>query len=207
MVDVPYKYEIIGKKNNHTLFVKINGETLEIGQLIVVSDSHEVFDTTGMHYVEFKSDINRLREYAMFIVKDAPELYKEANLLEQQVSELIKNAIRHGNKNDPSKRVKVYYSFENKVKIIVEDEGEGFKDIDDWNRFNIARTIAIYKQDFENIMNFISWRGRNMNEMDGGNALFAAIEYWNGGIYYNEKGNKVCAIKYFPDNPEYERYK
>lgn len=207
MVEVPYKYSIEGKKNNHTLLVKINGDILEIRQLIVVSDDHEVFKTEGMHYVEFRSDINRLREYAMFIVKDAPEHYREANLLEQQISELIKNAIRHGNKNDVNKKVKVWYSFEKRVKIIVQDEGEGFKDIDDWNKFNLARTIAIYKQDFENIMNFISWRGRNENEMDGGNALFAAIEYWNGGIHYNEKGNKVCALKYFPDNPDYEKYK
>ncbi|MEN2998393.1 MAG: ATP-binding protein, partial [Brevinematia bacterium] len=158
-------------------------------------------------YVEFRSDIHRLREYAMFIVKDAPEHYKEANLLEQQISELIKNAIRHGNKNDVNKKVKVWYSFEKRVKIIVLDEGEGFKDIDDWNKFNLARTISIFKQDFENIMTFISWRSRNENEMDGGNALFGAIEYWNGGIYFNEKGNKVCAIKYFPDSPDYDKYK
>ncbi|MGC8870338.1 MAG: hypothetical protein ACP5PT_04525, partial [Brevinematia bacterium] len=92
MIEVPYQFSIVGKKSNHTLLVKINGDTLEVRQLIVVSDSHEVFKTDGMHYVEFRSDINRLREYAMFIVKDAPELYREANLLEQQVSELIKNA-------------------------------------------------------------------------------------------------------------------
>lgn len=207
MVEVPYQYSIMGKKNNHTLLVKVDEDVLEIRQLIVVSDAHEVFKTEGMQYLEFKSDIHRLREYAMFIVKDAPEHYKEANLLEQQIGELLKNAIRHGNKNDLSKKVKVWYTFEKKVKVIVLDEGEGFKEIDDWNKFNLARTIAIFKQDFENIMNFISWRSKNANEMDGGNALFAAIEYWNGGIYYSEKGNKVCAIKYFPDSPEYEKFK
>ncbi len=207
MVEVPYKYSIVGKKNNNTLIVKVDEDVLEIRQLIVLSDDHEVFKVDKMNYIEFRSDINRLREYAMFIVKDAPEHYKEANLLEQQICELIKNAIRHGNKNDINKKVKVWYSFENRVKVIVVDEGEGFKEVDDWNNFNLARTISIFKQDFENIMNFISWRGRNVNEMDGGNALFAAIEYWNGGIYFNEKGNKVCAIKYFPDSPEYEKYK
>ncbi len=207
MVEVPYKFEVVGKKNNHTLFVRYGGDTLEIRQIIVVSESHPVFNTEGMNYVEVRSDVSRLREYAMFLVKDAPELYKEANLLEQQISELIKNAIRHGNKNNPSKKVRIWYSFEGKSKVIVEDEGEGFKDVNDWNVFNIARTIAIYSQDFENIMRFISWRGRNENEMDGGNALFAAIEFWNGGIYYTEKGNKVCAIKYYPDSPEFEKYK
>ena len=28
------------------------------------------------------------------------------------------------------------------------------------------------------------------------------LEFWNGGFVYNTRGNKVVAIRYYPDNPE-----
>ncbi|MBL8992570.1 MAG: ATP-binding protein, partial [Spirochaetia bacterium] len=37
-------------------------------------------------------------------------------------------------------------------------------------------------------------------EDDGGNSLFAAVEYWNLGMIYSAKKNKVCAMRKF-DKP------
>ena len=47
------------------------------------------------------------------------------------------------------------------------------------------------------MLKYINYRGPNSTDMDGGNALFAAIEYWNGGMIYNLKRNKVSVIRYF----------
>mgnify|MGYP000898298049 FL=1 len=75
---------------------------------MIVDENHILFNTHGMYYKEFQSDLRQVRFYTVFIVQRAPEKFKEVNLLEQQLSELIKNAIKHGNKNDPSKKVKVW---------------------------------------------------------------------------------------------------
>ena len=65
----------------------------------------------------------------------APLEIKEINLLEQQISEIIKNAVKHGNKCDQNKKVHVWYSFSpTHAHLIVEDEGEGFKDLEKWKR-------------------------------------------------------------------------
>jgi hypothetical protein len=42
-----------------------------------------------------------------------------------------------------------------------------------------------------------SYRGPNRDEEDGGNSLIAAREFWNGGIIYNEKRNKVGVVRWF----------
>lgn len=43
------------------------------------------------------------------------------------MTEAVNNAINHGNKNDPSKKVKVCYTQStNNISFTVEDEGEGF---------------------------------------------------------------------------------
>ena len=40
-----------------------------------------------------------------------PTEIRELNLLEQQISEVIKNAVKHGNRCDMNKKVTVWYSF------------------------------------------------------------------------------------------------
>ena len=37
---------------------------------------------------------------------------------------------------------------------------------------------------------------RYSEDDDGGNALFAAVEFWDSGLIYNNKRNKVAALKY-----------
>jgi hypothetical protein len=166
---------------------------------IKVDEYSPLFDKTRMRYKEFPSDFRRIRYYTLLIVQAAPPKIKEFNLLEQQISEIIKNAIKHGNKSDPHKKVKIWYNFsEDMARVIVEDEGEGFKDLENWNEFNRKRLDCIYSQNFEDLADYISFRTIDSDAIDGGNALFAALEYWNGGFVFNGKRNAVAMKKIFP---------
>ena len=157
-----------------------------------------LFDKTNMLYKEFESDYRQIRYYTLLIVQSAPLEIKEINLLEQQISEVIKNAVKHGNKCDKSKKVKVWYSFSpNHAHLIVEDEGEGFKDLEKWNEFNKKRIECLQKSDLDALSKFVSFRTKDSDAQDGGNALFAALEYWDGGFVYNGKRNGVAMLKKF----------
>ena len=103
---------------------------MEDNKSLIVDENHKIFDTTNMFYKEFPSDYRQIRYFTLLIVQKAPPEIKEINLLEQQISEIIKNAVKHGNRNNPEKKIKVWYSFDiTHAHVIVEDEGEGFKDL------------------------------------------------------------------------------
>jgi hypothetical protein len=165
---------------------------------IEINGSSPLFSTENLQYQEFPSDFTKIRYYTLILVSSAPFCIKETNLLEQQVSELIKNGITHGNKNDPRKLLKVWYSFTHEAaRLIVEDEGEGFTEIAEWNEFNKRRLKCLQERNNDELMHYISFRSHNSDEKDGGNALFAALEYWNAGLVFNEKHNSVAAKKLF----------
>jgi hypothetical protein len=165
---------------------------------IQINGDSPLFDRTNMHFREFASDYRRIRYYTMLIIRSAPTKIREFNLLEQQVSEIIKNGIRHGNKNDPEKKIRVWYLFNQHIaRLIVEDEGEGFRDLERWNEFNRRRLECIKNQRFDELVRYISFRTESHKE-DGGNALFASLEYWNAGFIFNEKRNAVAMKKIFP---------
>lgn len=167
-------------------------------RLIKVDGSSELFDKTGMWYKEFLTDYRQVRFYSLLVVQRAPAEIRELNLLEQQVSELIKNAVRHGNQKDHTKMVKVWYSFsQDMARVIVEDEGDGFQDIDKWNEFNKKRTQCFEEQDFDQVVEYFSYRTPKSTEEDGGNALFAALEYWDVGVVFNETRNAVAVARSF----------
>lgn len=169
-------------------------------QGLIVDGNSPYLKVRGMNRLEFDSDLSKIRKYSLDIIKRAPEEFKEKNLMEQQISEILKNAIEHGNKQNPEKIVKVWYRFrveEGLTHIVVEDQGAGFSRLEEWNEFFRKRTHYIETQDFENMMNYINYTTEDSTEMDGGNAMFAAVEYWNGGIIYNEKRNRVALIKRF----------
>jgi hypothetical protein len=177
---------------------------------IVIDEASPLFSKEGMQYKEFSSDFTKIRYYTLVLVSTAPSRIKESNLLEQQVSELIKNGISHGNKNDPRKILKIWYSFTNKdARLIVEDEGEGFKEIKAWNEFNRKRVECIRSGDTKTLAKFISFRGQNSKEKDGGNALFAALEYWDGGLVFNNACNTVAVKRTFavPNNENLSEFK
>ena len=55
------------------------------------ADSRDpLFDKTNMLYKEFPSDYRQIRYFTLLIVQSAPIELKEINLLEQQISEVIK---------------------------------------------------------------------------------------------------------------------
>lgn len=166
---------------------------------IRVNENSPLFDKTGMLYKEFPSDYRQIRYFTLLIVQSAPLEIKEINLLEQQISEVIKNAVKHGNQCDPGKKVKVWYSFDSThAHLIVQDEGSGFTDLEKWNDFNRKRLEILSAQDFEKLADFVSFRTARSDDNDGGNALFAALEYWNGGFIFNDCRNAVAMMKKFP---------
>lgn len=157
-----------------------------------------LFDKSNMMYKEFPSDFRQIRYFTLLIVQSAPLEIKEINLLEQQISEVIKNAVKHGNNCDINKKLHIWYSFSaTHAHIIVEDEGEGFKDLEKWNEFNRKRLDCLRDSNFEELSNYVSFRTRKSDDQDGGNALFAALEYWDGGFVYNDKRNGVAMLKHF----------
>jgi len=166
---------------------------------IKVDENSPLFDRTGMLHKEFPSDFRQIRYFTLLIVQSAPPDIKEINLLEQQISEVIKNAVKHGNGCDPEKRIRVWYSFSPEhAHLVVEDEGPGFKDIEKWNEFNRRRQKCLEGEDFAALAEYVSFRGERADDNDGGNALFAALEYWNGGFVFNQKRNCVAMLKRFP---------
>lgn len=170
-------------------------------KIMLLEDDHELFSTKGMYYKEFPSLFNQIRAFALFIVQKAPEGFKEVNLLEQQVSEVVKNAIKHGNRCVPSKKIKVWYEFDEQKKItrlIIHDEGEGFKDLEVWNDFFDKRHVAFSNGDFEEMLKYAAFKTEKSDEDDGGNALFAAVEYWNIAYGFSKlHRNKVVAARRF----------
>jgi hypothetical protein len=149
---------------------------------------------------EFPSDFKRIRYFTNLIAQRAPAEIREINILEQQISELIKNAVKHGNKCDPTKRVKVWYSFSrHHAHLIIQDQGAGFEEIEWWNEFFRKRLECFHNQDFENMERFLTFTSKTSDENDGGNAMFAAVEYWNRGVVFTETRNCVAVRREFVD--------
>lgn len=164
---------------------------------LIVDEYNELFEAQGMKYVEYPGDYLRVREYAAQILKECPVEYREENLLEQQLSELIKNGIKHGNRKDKSKKIRIWYDFRNRARFIVQDEGEGFRELEEWNKFYRKRQEALHDNDFDTFLSLASYRGPRSDEDDGGNSLIAALEYWNGGMIYNKGRNKIGVQRWF----------
>jgi hypothetical protein len=161
-------------------------------------DDHELFQKDDLVFKKFPSDYRQVRYFALLLVQKAPPEIKEINLLEQQICELLKNAIKHGNKNQLEKQVSVWYNFSaESAHLIVQDEGEGFQNLDHWNEFNKRRLECLHSQDFEALADYVSYQTEDSDPDDGGNALFAALEYWDGGIAFNSKRNAIAVYKKF----------
>jgi len=171
---------------------------MEATKNIVIDDTNTLLQKEGLFFKEFSSDIRQVRFFSMLIVQKAPPEIKEINLLEQQISELIKNAVRHGNKNDINKKVRIWADFSiDHAHVIVEDEGRGFQKLEEWNEFNRKRNECFASQNFEEMEKYFAFRTVESDENDGGNALFAALEYWDGGVVFNNKKNCVAVYKNF----------
>ena len=159
-------------------------------------DNEPLFDKNNMQKKELPSHFKQIHYFTLLIIQSPPSEIKELNLLQQQISEVIKNGVKYGNECDINKKITVWYSFSpTHAHVIVEDEGEGFKDLDKWNEFNRKRLEALHDQNYEQLADYVSFRTKESDNQDGGNALFAALEYWNGGFVYNGKKNAVAMLK------------
>jgi hypothetical protein len=151
-----------------------------------------------MHSKDFYIDLSQIRRLSNLIAQKAPHEIHEINLLEQQISELIKNAVRHGNGNDRSKKISVSWEFtHHHARLIVEDEGEGFQKLEEWNAFYRERLRCHRNGEFEKMIDYLSFRTDKSIADDGGNAMFAAVEYWNRGVVYNQRRNAVAVKRSF----------
>ncbi len=165
---------------------------------IVIDGSHDLFNKVGMIPAEFPSDFKRIRYFTNLIAQRAPSEIKDINILEQQISEIIKNAVKHGNKSDPSKKVKVWFSFSKfHAHLIVQDEGTGFREIEKWNEFYRKRKECFETHNFEEMEKYLIYRSSISDENDGGNAMFAAVEYWNCGVVFTEQRSCVAVRRDF----------
>jgi serine/threonine-protein kinase RsbW len=84
----------------------------------------------GKYSITFESTVDHLEEVEAITSKIAHEVgFNESSSddLSIVITELFNNAIHHGNKNDPNKRVNIEYMIKSDHLIIsVQDQGNGF---------------------------------------------------------------------------------
>ena len=170
--------------------------------ILLANDKDTCWDIKGMQFVQFNSDCTKIRDYGKYVMKHRHEDYQNIKILEEQITEIIKNAVVHGNHCILEKKINIYFLFEKKfVKIIVEDEGRGFQGIEKWNRFNRKREKILNntRASIDSKLKYLSYKeeekGGVIKEYKNGNYLFSAVNYWNEGFRFSQKRNKVCAIR------------
>jgi serine/threonine-protein kinase RsbW len=101
--------------------------------------------------------------------------YSEEDIFAVHLSleEAFINSVRHGNRMDPAKGIKIDYSVSpEKVEITVTDEGDGFN------------PEAVPDPRY----------GENLYKPEG-RGLFLMRSYMDA-VQFNERGNSVCMVKY-----------
>ena len=125
--------------------------------------------------VVIPSDLNSIRKASKEVLELLQPLKLGAyKLLDIRLclEEALINAIRYGNKFDDNLKVKVSCSVENDIlKIIVEDEGEGFD-------YNGLPDPTLEK---------------NLQELKGRGVFL--IKRLMDEVYFNEKGNRITMLK------------
>jgi len=132
----------------------------------VPSINHKVVDSKASAVVEVCNEIRqKLKEHNF----DKDDIFAVHLTLE----EAFYNAVKHGNKMDPTKKVKIDYCVNSeKVEITITDEGTGFE--------------PVYVDDPRS--------GSGLYE-PGGRGLLLMNSYMDV-VKYNEDGNSVYMVKY-----------
>ena len=167
-------------------------------RFLLVDNDNALFDTSGMRMFEFCSDYNQIRFYSLILTQLLPVEMRFDRLMEQQLSEIVKNAIKHGNKGNILRKIRIWCESKKHVRYIIEDEGQGMQNLDEWNDFNRKRRKALRENDMEKMFSLLAYKGARSEENDGGNSLFAGLEFWDEGMLYNAQRNKVVVLKYMP---------
>jgi serine/threonine-protein kinase RsbW len=71
------------------------------------------------------------------------------------------------------------------------------QNLDEWNNFNLQRRTAMRHNDMDKLFSLITYKSANSTEDDGGNSLLAGLEYWDQGMLYNSRKNKVVVVKQY----------
>ncbi|MBU1077276.1 MAG: ATP-binding protein [Spirochaetes bacterium] len=170
---------------------------------LVIDNNTELWLVTDMEHDIFPSDINKVGEYTDAATECVRENIsgEDFQVLQHEVSELIINAVTHGNKNDLGKIIRLWYSFkDDSYKFIIEDQGAGFQDLEKWNDFNRKRNHAIQSKDMHLMKEYAFYRSETDDTGKGGSTLFGALEYWDSGVIFSNKRNKIVTVKYFYSN-------
>ena len=127
------------------------------------------------------SDLRFLEELIPFLVERAVRfgiVSPEDTGLYVSLDEALVNAIKHGNKSDTSKIVRLRAEFSKReARFTIRDEGEGFD-------------LAVIPDPRESA-NLLNPQGRRI--------LF--IHHFMDEVRYNERGNEITMIK-FPEMPD-----
>jgi serine/threonine-protein kinase RsbW len=133
---------------------------------------------------EIPSDVNSMCELISGILTYVDDTYGKINdcvrfELKVILNELILNAIKHGNRNELSKKVKISVSIlkSGYVLFLIEDEGEGY----DYNCKLKKNVIVEIEEDCYDLKE----TGRGIH----------IVSNLCDKIKYNRKGNKVIALK------------
>ena len=181
------------KKTQAEFITPVQNETkIDIKQIKINGDS-PLFQCSGLKLKTFHITTGKIRNAIDFIIQNTYLDPDELEQLEHQLYEILKNAVKHGNKGKWWKEVKVWYSINSdEARFIIEDKGKGFRQIEEWNELFRQRAICYLNKDRESLKKYRSFRTAASDTSDRGTALFSAIEYWNGGIVFNEKRNSVA---------------
>jgi len=134
------------------------------------------FMTRSIH-IEIPSQLKFIKGIAHNIIQEAKLMgYNESELKDKipvTIDEAVTNAIKHGNKFDEHKKVKIHVDIDiEKISILIKDEGEGFK----------TQEVP----DPTDPKNFLKMSGRGI--------LFMKLSM--DEVVYNDQGNQLTLIKY-----------
>lgn len=181
---------------------KEDGRTKEIKRKdqLIINEHHSLFNKEGLKYMFIQLlNLEKIRKASATIVLEARGEIPEINMLEYQIYQILYNAYKHGNKGKMWKSIKVWhYISPVYAHLIVQDEGKGFKKLEEWNEYYRQRMSCIKNKDFSKLKKYLSFKTDKSTIGDKGVSLLSAIEYWNGGIVFNNKRNTVAVKRIFP---------
>lgn len=170
---------------------------------ILVDDSSPLLDTRGLYHKEFHISRGQVPRLATLIAQRAPAALTGLATLERRIHDLLDNAVHHGNRDDARKALGIWFRYtDGDLRLIIEDEGRGFRTIDAWNQFYQRRMDAYRSRDFERMMSFLAFRSDYSAADDRGVALMEAIEYWNGGIVFASSRRRVGVQRRYAAPPD-----
>jgi len=142
-------------------------------------DFIEIVIPTHMEYV------HRLRTFFLNIETGLTELENE--LIGFAFSEMLENAIEHGNRNDINKRIRITFNkFKGFIMYRIRDDGQGFR-LD-----NLANTVRT--KEITDLINTEVDREK-AGVRPGGLGIYSVKSIMDE-ILYNEKCNEVILVKY-----------